>query len=175
MAEIESQDELSAEQLASMAYYVDAPDKGGIGGAMLMAQAFRAGWLAGRDWEREQAAAAAQAEEERLAEIREVRERAELVLHPRAQPALDRVRGRAVIQDTGTGQINVTMAMVYETRSARRDVAYRGWITETNDCSLRLTGASIYAHPTLTPARMRRWYLAGLTPYDAVKRIQGKR
>lgn len=86
MAEIESRDESQALQMASdaMDRHMDSYDR----------ELFREGWLAGRDWARNpemlaqiEENRARVAEEERLAEIRERRERHELVMHPERNPS----------------------------------------------------------------------------------------
>lgn len=64
------------------------------------------------------------------------------------------------------------LADIYSTRTAQSDAVYRGWLTELNAWALMQTGASIYVHTTLTPARLRRWYLSGMSAQDAMKRAQ---
>lgn len=64
------------------------------------------------------------------------------------------------------------MATIYETKAAQRDVVYRGWIGDVNHASLMSVGVPIYGHATLTPARMRGWFLEGIDAYTAVKRAQ---
>lgn len=79
MAEIETRDESQALQIASDALdrYLDSYDR----------EVFRAGWLAGRDYERRRQADADAAEDDRLAEYRHIRERHELVMHPERNPS----------------------------------------------------------------------------------------
>lgn len=64
---------------------------------------------------------------------------------------------------------------IYETAAARKDILYRGWITEVNYVSQMLRGCGIHVDANATPRRMRRWYLAGLNAYTVVKRLNGDR
>lgn len=60
---------------------------------------------------------------------------------------------------------------IYETRAAQRDPRYRGWITSVNYVMLMQAGVGIHGNAALSPARMRRWYLAGVEPYTAAQRL----
>jgi len=60
----------------------------------------------------------------------------------------------------------------FDTKAGRTDARYRAWITDLNWSSLMNTGVGIDLHTTLTPRMLRRWYLAGVTPYDALKKAQ---
>jgi hypothetical protein len=63
---------------------------------------------------------------------------------------------------------------LYDTPAALKDSRYRGWLGEFRESALRASGADPILLIELA-SRARRWYLAGLTPYEAVKRWQGVR
>ncbi len=64
------------------------------------------------------------------------------------------------------------LADVYQTRPGQRDILYRAWLSAVNFAALMHTGAPIYGHTTLTAETMRRWYLSGIDPYEALTRSQ---
>lgn len=63
------------------------------------------------------------------------------------------------------------MTNIYETRLARVDPAYREWITHVNWTMLGLAGVGIHENTLMTPARMRRWFKAGLDAYAVCQRL----
>jgi hypothetical protein len=63
------------------------------------------------------------------------------------------------------------MANIYETRAAQKDARYKDWITSVNYVMLMNTGAPIHGNAALSFLKMRRWYLAGLSPYEAAMRL----
>jgi len=60
---------------------------------------------------------------------------------------------------------------LYDTPLAQKDGRYRSWLMDFSYSGERLTGVDPIKDLSLArPAR--RWFLAGLTPYEAVKRRQ---
>lgn len=54
---------------------------------------------------------------------------------------------------------------------ARGEIVYRAWLTRFVDAAGRATGVKPVRELWLGP-RLRRWFRAGLSPYDAVRKWQ---
>ena len=66
------------------------------------------------------------------------------------------------------------MQSLYDLPAARKDARFRAWLTDFNWAGRCLAGASPVLDLRLA-RRVRRWYRAGLTPDEAVRRWQGLR
>jgi hypothetical protein len=68
-------------------------------------------------------------------------------------------------------RISYTPQSLYETPAALKDNRYRAWLMDFSFAAERLTGTNPIKDLALARVA-RRWFLAGLTPYEAVNARQ---